>query len=164
MGAGTSNSDRSSEAIVADTEQDAAELLTKIGRYYQAMYNLGDIRSPGPELRAACAKLLTVADWLDTARDEQLQEQAAPPPDSTPRQPASLPQAVADLLAENPGQTWTPSGVAAALQERGLAVGAGYRHHVKVALGRMAQRNDSNIHKLDRGKYLYSPAGETTMR
>ncbi|MFJ4651739.1 hypothetical protein ACIP5Y_10760 [Nocardia sp. NPDC088792] len=159
MGAGPtaalSNSGRSSETIVADTEQQAVELLTKIGRYYQAMYNLGDIRSPGAELRAACAKLLTVADWLDTARLEQLQD--APPTREAPleRQGRSLPRMVSDFLAEHPNQTWTPTEVVAALEERGLELPMSARHHVKVALGRMALRDDSNIRRLDRGKYQF---------
>ncbi|MFI1916371.1 hypothetical protein [Nocardia sp. NPDC020380] len=160
MGAGPaaalSNSGRSSETIVADTEQQAVELLTKIGRYYQAMYNLGDIRSPGAELRAACSKLLTVADWLDTARIEQLQD-VLPAPEVAPleRQGRSLPRMVSDFLAEHPNQTWTPTEVVAALEERGLELPMSARHHVKVALGRMALREDSNIRRLDRGKYQF---------
>lgn len=155
--AAAAQSGRSSEAIVADTEQQVIEMLTNIGRYYQAMYNLGDIRSPGAELRAACSKLLTVANWLDTARDDQFQD--APPPESdgpAPEQNRSLPRVVADFLAEHPEQTWTPAEVIAALQGRGVELPISARHHVAVALGRMAQRDNSNVRKLDRGKYQYA--------
>ncbi|WP_458686420.1 hypothetical protein [Nocardia tengchongensis] len=154
--AAAAQSGRSSEAIVADTEQQVIELLTNIGRYYQAMYNLGDIRSPGAQLRAACMKLLTVADWLDTARDEQFQETPPAPGESPQEQNRSLPRVVADFLAEHPEQTWTPAEVIAALQSRGVELPISARHHVAVALGRMAQRDNSNVRKLDRGKYQYA--------
>ncbi|WP_433561510.1 hypothetical protein ACQP1O_28445 [Nocardia sp. CA-151230] len=154
--AAAAQSGRSSEAIVADTEKQAIDLLTNIGRYYQAMYNLGDIRSPGAELRAACSKLLTVANWLDTARDEQLTDVQEPAESAGPSQGRSLPRVVADFLAEHPEQTWTPAEVIAALQSRGVELPISARHHVAVALGRMAQRDNSNVRKLDRGKYQYA--------
>ncbi|MFE3002667.1 hypothetical protein ACFXG4_47845 [Nocardia sp. NPDC059246] len=154
--AAAAQSGRSSEAIVADTEKQAIDLLTNIGRYYQAMYNLGDIRSPGAELRAACSKLLTVANWLDTARDEQLTDVPEPGESAGPSQGRSLPRVVADFLAEHPEQTWTPAEVIAALQSRGVELPISARHHVAVALGRMAQRDNSNVRKLDRGKYQYA--------
>ncbi|MTE15837.1 hypothetical protein [Nocardia aurantiaca] len=154
--AAAAQSGRSSEAIVADTEKQVIELLTNIGRYYQAMYNLGDIRSPGAELRAACSKLLTVANWLDTARDEQLQDVPPPGAAEATTQGRSLPRVVADFLAEHPEQTWTPAEVIAALQSRGVELPISARHHVAVALGRMAQRDNSNVRKLDRGKYQYA--------
>ncbi|MEV6099196.1 hypothetical protein [Nocardia sp. NPDC051981] len=154
--AAAAQSGRSSEAIVADTEKQAIDLLTNIGRYYQAMYNLGDIRSPGAELRAACSKLLTVANWLDTARDEQLTDVPEPAESAGSSQGRSLPRVVADFLAEHPEQTWTPAEVIAALQSRGVELPISARHHVAVALGRMAQRDNSNVRKLDRGKYQYA--------
>ncbi|MET8428265.1 hypothetical protein [Nocardia sp. NPDC004860] len=154
--AAAAQSGRSSEAIVADTEKQAIDLLTNIGRYYQAMYNLGDIRSPGAELRAACSKLLTVANWLDTARDEQLTDVSESAESAGPAQGRSLPRVVADFLAEHPEQTWTPAEVIAALQSRGVELPISARHHVAVALGRMAQRDNSNVRKLDRGKYQYA--------
>ncbi|MBL1079219.1 hypothetical protein JK358_32920 [Nocardia sp. 2] len=169
VGVEPSNTGRTSEAIVAEAGKQVVDLLTHIGRYYQTMYNLGDIRTPDPELYDACAKFTTVADWLSTARYEQLQEDSLPTPAASPaatppRRGTSIPQAVAEIMAENPGQTWTPTSVATALQQRGMPVGASDRHHVKVALGRMALREDSNIQKLDRGKYQYSPADPKARR